>query len=149
MFSAHETLVTRIRTLYRSQMSGRHALNLWRTSRDVYSKKFFFCEKNDFFRFFYDFRPFFGHFTKFRARDFQNHKIHDLRSVTHFLPCPYHLSSTFWRKLNLLCKKHVLFCRVNPRKTSFWLIFGHFSAFFRLKTKHFTQHHRKKFFLDV
>ena len=40
------------RTLYRSQMSGKHAQNIWRTSRDVYSQKvLFFFWKNLFFFF--------------------------------------------------------------------------------------------------
>ena len=36
------------RTVYRSQMSGKHAQNIWRTSREIYSI-FFFWKKSIFF----------------------------------------------------------------------------------------------------
>ena len=111
----------------------------------------------DFFRFFLWFSSIFWVFHQISsaqahaqmlesARDLQNHKIQDLRSVTHFLPCPYHLSSTFWRNLKLLCKKTRFFCKVNLKKAWF---FANFSAFFASKMKNFTIHDRKKISLDV
>ena len=110
------------RTLYRSQMSGKHAQNIWRTSRDVYSQIFLLLKKSIFFSILLWFSSFFWVFHQSSsaqaraqmlesARDLQNHKIQDLRSVTHCLPCPYHLSSTFWRNLKLLCKKTRFFAK--------------------------------------
>ena len=146
-----ETLVTRIRSLQNTlhvtnerEVCFKHLKNF----QGRLFKENVFLKKSIFLWFFYDFRPIFWTFHRISsararaqmlksARDFQNHKIHDLRSVTHFLPCPYHLSSTFWRKLNLLCRKHVLFCRVDPRKTSFWLIFWWFFNVFLPKDERF------------
>ena len=68
LFKHLSLILDHFRTLYKSQMSGKHAQNIWRTSRDVYSTKNIFLKKSIFFRFFYDFRAFFEHFTKFRAR---------------------------------------------------------------------------------
>ena len=62
------------------KISGKHAQNIWRTSRDVYSifSFLFVFEKIDFFSIFYDFRAFFEHFTKFwahgRARKCSNRR---------------------------------------------------------------------------
>ena len=99
------------RTLYSSQMSGKHSQNIWRISRDVYSQNYFLW----FSSIFWVFHQISSAQTRAQmlesARDLQNHKIQDLRSVTHFLPCPYHLSSTFWRNLKLLCKKTRFFAK--------------------------------------
>ena len=127
-------------------------------------QKVFFLKKSIFFRFFKWFSRIFWAFHQISsawaraqmlqsARDFQNHKIQDLRRVTHFLPCPYHLSSTFWRNLKLHCKKKRIFLQCKSKKNvifnAFLLIFANFLAFFAWKMKHFTIHDRKKISLDV
>ena len=157
LFKHLSLIFDHFRTLYRSQMSGKHTQNIWRTSGDVYSTKFFFFEKIDFFSSFWWFSSIFWAFHQMSraqaraqmlqlARDFQNHKIQDLRNLTHFLPCPYHLSRTFWRILKSHCKKTRFFAMRFPKKTWFSSIFCSFLSVFCFKIEKFHHTWSKKRF---
>ena len=68
LFKHLSLILDHFRTLYRSQMSGKHAQNIWRTSRDVYSTKTFCFEKIYFFRFFKWFSSISPNFERASAR---------------------------------------------------------------------------------
>ena len=113
----------------------------------LFTKRFVFWKNRIFFRFFFWwFSTIFEHFTKFwalrrarqmlrSARDLQNDKMHNLRNVRQFLPCPYHLSSVFWRKLKLPCKKNAFFLQGKSPKNVIYKVFFIFERFLLQKWK--------------